>query len=128
MNDQKKKIVAWVVGVIVLIAIVIGGIFGVKHYMKEKTYEKPVNAVLTEEHKSSTGRNVTKDNAKIIVYDDPDEGNDYLITVSFYLKGSNSTYTDQYIVDKSTNHAEWQDEILPVSNLKKLYESDHLKK
>lgn len=130
MNDQKKKTVAWAVGIIVLIAIVIGGIFGVKHYVKEQTYEKPINAVIEKEHDSldKDDKKITKNNSKTIVYDDPDEGNNYLITVTYYSKEQNSTITDQYVVDKTTNHAEYQGEQIPVSNLKKLYESDHLKK
>lgn len=59
---------------------------------------------------------ITSKNSKITVYDYPDEGNNYLITVTSLKKGDNSTYTEQYIVDKETNHVEHQDEILSVSN------------
>ena len=128
MNGQKKKSVAWIVGVVALIVVVIGGIFGVKHYMTEKTYEKPINAVIKDEHENLHNNWITSKNSKIVVYDDPDEGNNYLITVTSLEKGDSSTYTEQYIVDKETNHAEYQREQIPVSNLKKLYESDHLKK
>lgn len=82
--------------------------------------------MIKDEHSNLDNKDVTSKNSKIVVYDDPDEGNDYLITVTYRIK-DNKSLTDQYIVDKTTNHVEWQDEILPVSNLKKLYESDHLK-
>lgn len=126
MNDQKKSI-AWIGGVVVLIVVVIGGIFGVKHYMTEKTYEKPINAILKIERKIGDSQ-VAKDNSKITVYDDPDKDNDYLIVITFYSKEESSTLTNQFVVDKTTNYAEYQGEQMPISNLKKLYESDHLKK
>ncbi|MGX5378299.1 hypothetical protein ACWCL1_08665 [Ligilactobacillus sp. LYQ135] len=127
MNNQKKKTVAWIVGLVVLIVVIIGGIFGIKHYMTENTYEKPINAVLAVEHRTGD-KQVTKNNSKISIYDYSDEGNDYLINITFYPKNSNSTITDQCIVDKTTMRIEDSSEVLPVSNLKKLYESDNLKK
>ncbi|MGX5378312.1 hypothetical protein ACWCL1_08730 [Ligilactobacillus sp. LYQ135] len=127
MNNQKKKVFIGIGGLIVLVAVIIGGIFGIKHYMIEQTYEKPINAVIKDEHENLHNNWITSKNSKIVVYDDPDEGNDYLITVTSLEKGDSSTYTEQYIVDKETNHVEYQDEILPVSDLKKLYEINHLK-
>ena len=65
MNDQKKKSIAWIVGVVVLIVVVIGGIFGVKHYMTEKTYEKPTNAVIRDEHEGLKNKDVSLKESKI---------------------------------------------------------------
>lgn len=129
MNNQTKKIVAWIVGVVVLIVVIIGGIFGVKHYMTEQTYEKPINAVVSAVHRtgSEEDKKVTKNNSKIVIYDDPNKENNYLITITNYSKEQSSTITSQFVVDKTTNHVENPDVKIPVSNLKKLYESDHLK-
>ena len=126
MNDQKKKTIIWFIGVIALVVIVIGGIFGVKHYVKEQTYKKPIDATLKIERKIGDSQ-VAKNNSKITVYDNPDKDSDYLIVITFYSKDENSTLTNQFVVDKTTNHAEYQGEQIPVSNLKKLYESNHLK-
>lgn len=126
MTNQGKRMMKRIVILVVFGIALISGILGIKHIMKNQTYEKPINAVIKDEHDDLDNKNVTSKNSKIVVYDDSDEGNDYLITVTYRIK-DNKSLTNQYIVDKATNHVEWQDEILPVSNLKKLYESNHLK-
>lgn len=128
MDNQNKKLLLGICGFILLITVVIGGILGFKHYLKSQTYEKSINAVINDEHHNLDNKEITQKNSKIVVYDDPDEGNSYLITITYYSKGNQKTFTDQYIVDKATNQVKYQDEILPVSNLKKLYESNHFKK
>lgn len=127
MDNQNKKLLLGICGFILLITVVIGGILGFKYCLKSQTYEKSINAVINDEHHNLDNKEITRKNSKIVIYNDPDEGNSYLITITYYSKGNQKTFTDQYIVDKATNQVEYQDEILPVSNLKKLYESNHLK-
>ncbi|MCP0887335.1 hypothetical protein LB941_08310 [Ligilactobacillus sp. WILCCON 0076] len=82
---QNKKIT-----IMALLAIILLGILGFAYYKHETKYDYEINQVLNYENKVAVPgqKKLTKQNTKIVIYDDLAE-NEHLISISFKYPNGN---------------------------------------
>ncbi|AUJ29800.1 hypothetical protein [Liquorilactobacillus hordei] len=82
---QNKKLT-----IITLLAVICLGILGFAYYRHETKYDYEINQVLNYENKIAvpSQKKLTKQNTKIIIYDEPAE-NEHLISISFKYPNGN---------------------------------------
>ncbi|MDN2452236.1 hypothetical protein [Lactobacillus sp. UCMA15818] len=82
---QNKKLT-----IITLLTVIGLGILGFAYYRHETKYDYEINQVLNYENKIAVPgqKKLTKQNTKIIIYDDPSE-NEHLISISFKYPNGN---------------------------------------